>query len=63
MTLDLGCPVGDAAWAPYSATVLAAAGEDGRLQVDLSRTNVFGTDFPHRTCHLADKMLCAAVGL
>ncbi|KAK9902835.1 hypothetical protein WJX75_008028 [Coccomyxa subellipsoidea] len=33
VTLDLGCPVGDAAWAPYSATVLAAAGEDGRLQV------------------------------
>ncbi len=33
ITLDLGCPVGDAAWAPYSATVLAAAGEDGRVQV------------------------------
>ncbi|EIE20032.1 WD40 repeat-like protein [Coccomyxa subellipsoidea C-169] len=33
ITLDLGCSVGDAAWAPYSATVLAAAGEDGRLQV------------------------------
>ncbi|BDA47428.1 Dynein intermediate chain 1, axonemal [Coccomyxa sp. Obi] len=33
MTLDLGCPVGEAAWAPYSATVLAAAGEDGRVQV------------------------------
>jgi dynein intermediate chain 1 len=35
MTLDMGCPVGDAAWAPYSATVFAAACEDGRLQVHL----------------------------
>lgn len=33
MTLDVGCPVGDAAWAPYSSTVLAAACEDGRLMV------------------------------
>ena len=33
MTFDLGCPTGDAAWAPYSATVFAAAGEDGRVQV------------------------------
>ena len=33
MTLDVGCPVGDAAWAPYSSTVLATACEDGRLMV------------------------------
>jgi dynein intermediate chain 1 len=33
MTLDVGCPVGDAAWAPCSSTVLAAACEDGRLMV------------------------------
>ena len=33
MTFDLGCAAGDAAWAPYSATVFAAAGEDGRVQV------------------------------
>ena len=36
MTFDLGCPAGDAAWAPYSATVFAAAGEDGRVQVSSS---------------------------
>ncbi|CAL5224786.1 g7529 [Coccomyxa viridis] len=33
MTFDLGCPVGDAAWAPYSATVFAAVGDDGCVQV------------------------------
>jgi len=38
MTFDLGCPAGDAAWAPYSATVFAAAGEDGKVRVwDLAR--------------------------
>lgn len=35
MTFDLGCPVGDAAWAPYSASVFAGVGEDGRVQVSL----------------------------
>lgn len=35
MTFDLGCPVGDAAWAPYSATVFAAADDEGRVQVGL----------------------------
>ena len=33
MTFDLGCPVGDVAWAPYSATVFAAAGEDGKVRL------------------------------
>lgn len=32
MTFDLGCPAGDAAWAPHSATVFAAAGEDGKVR-------------------------------
>jgi hypothetical protein len=32
MTFDLGCPAGDAAWAPYSATVFAVAGEDGKVR-------------------------------
>jgi hypothetical protein len=33
LTFDLGSPVGDAAWAPYSSTVFAAATEAGRLAV------------------------------
>ena len=35
MTFDLGCPVGDVAWAPHSATVFAAAGEDGKVRPTL----------------------------
>ena len=39
MTFDLGCPAGDAAWAPHSATVFAAAGEDGKVRAcDLTLT-------------------------
>lgn len=38
MTFDLGCPVGDVAWAPFSSTVFAAATEDGKVHVfDLSQ--------------------------
>lgn len=34
---DLGSPVGDVAWAPYSSTVFAAVTADGRVHVyDLS---------------------------
>ena len=40
MSFDLGCPVGDAAWAPYSATVFAAVGDDGRVQVQAQETPV-----------------------
>lgn len=37
LTFDLGDAVGDAAWAPYSSTVMAAVTDDGRLHVfDLS---------------------------
>ncbi len=36
MSFDLGCPVGDAQWAPYSATVFAAVGDDGRVQVSVA---------------------------
>ncbi|CAH8842099.1 unnamed protein product [Trichobilharzia szidati] len=36
-TFDLGSPVGDVAWAPYSSTVFAAVTADGRVHVyDLS---------------------------
>jgi dynein intermediate chain 1 len=33
LSFDLGDAVGDAAWAPYSSTVLAAATDDGRVHV------------------------------
>ena len=33
MSFDLGDAVGDVAWAPYSATVFAAATDDGRVHV------------------------------
>ncbi len=33
MAFDLGDAVGDAAWAPYSATVAAAVTDDGRVHV------------------------------
>src|SRR5690606_24769354 len=33
MTFDLGAPVGDVAWAPYSGTVFAAATTDGKVHV------------------------------
>lgn len=37
MTFDLDSPVGDVAWAPYSATVFAAVTDDGKVHVyDLS---------------------------
>jgi hypothetical protein len=36
MTFDFGNPVGDAAWAPYSATVFAAATNDGKVGIVLS---------------------------
>ncbi|VDO78949.1 unnamed protein product [Schistosoma curassoni] len=32
-TFDLGSPVGDVAWAPYSSTVFAAVTADGRVHV------------------------------
>ena len=31
LSFDLGAPVGDVAWAPYSSTLFAAATEDGRV--------------------------------
>lgn len=38
MTFDLGSSVGDATWAPYSASVFAAVTDDGRVHVyDLSK--------------------------
>mmetsp|Transcript_10789 Transcript_10789/g.40337 ORF Transcript_10789/g.40337 Transcript_10789/m.40337 type:complete len:681 (-) Transcript_10789:75-2117(-) len=38
MTFDLGSSVGEAAWAPYSASVFAAVTDDGRVHVyDLSK--------------------------
>lgn len=40
MTFDLGCPVGDVAWAPHSATVFAAAGEDGKVRNTLGHVPV-----------------------
>ncbi|KAK9796666.1 hypothetical protein WJX73_002635 [Symbiochloris irregularis] len=33
MSFDLGSPVGDVAWAPFSSTVFAAATEDGKVHV------------------------------
>ena len=33
MTFDLLNPVGDVAWAPYSATVFAAVCNDGKVRV------------------------------
>lgn len=33
LSFDLGDAVGDAAWAPYSSTVLAAVTDDGRAHV------------------------------
>lgn len=33
LSWDLGAPVGDVAWAPYSSTVFAAATDDGRVHV------------------------------
>ena len=32
MTFDLDSPVGDVAWAPYSATVFAAVTDDGKVR-------------------------------
>ena len=31
LAFDLGAPVGDVAWAPFSSTLFAAATEDGRV--------------------------------
>ena len=31
LSFDLGAPVGDVAWAPFSSTLFAAATEDGRV--------------------------------
>ena len=31
-TFDLGSPVGDVAWAPYSSTVFAAVTADGKVR-------------------------------
>lgn len=31
ISFDLGSPVGDVAWAPYSATVFAAVTDDGKV--------------------------------
>lgn len=33
LSFDLGAPVGDVAWAPFSSTLFAAATEDGRAVV------------------------------
>ena len=33
MTFDLDSPVGDVAWAPYSATVFAAVTDDGKVRL------------------------------
>jgi len=33
MTFDMGCAVGDIAWAPYSSTVFAAVSSLGMLYV------------------------------
>jgi dynein intermediate chain 1 len=33
MTFDMGCAVGDIAWAPYSSTVFAAVTSEGMLFV------------------------------
>ena len=33
MSFDLGNPVGDVAWAPFSSTVFAATTEDGKVYV------------------------------
>lgn len=49
MTFDLGCPVGDAAWAPYSATVFAAVGDDGCVQVSLHCTALLSLSDLHAT--------------
>ena len=40
MSFDLGCPVGDVAWAPFSSTVFAAATEDGKVRVYDVATNI-----------------------
>jgi hypothetical protein len=32
-TFDLGCPVGDVCWAPYSSTTFAAVTDDGKAVV------------------------------
>jgi hypothetical protein len=53
MTFDLGCPAGDAAWAPYSATVFAAAGEDGKVRPALSPLRP-----PHLHSLLAASLSC-----
>lgn len=38
LSFDLGCAVGDVAWAPYSSTVFAAVTSDGKVHVfDLSK--------------------------
>ena len=51
MTLDIGYPVGDAAWAPYSSTVLAAAGEDGRLAVGPQQSMHLISSVQHTNTH------------
>ena len=33
-TFDLNSPVGDVAWAPYSATVFAAVTADGKVRIN-----------------------------
>ena len=40
MTFDMGCPVGDVAWAPHSATAFAAAGEDGKVRINADNVPV-----------------------
>ena len=52
MSFDLGCPVGDAAWAPYSPTLFAAVGDDGCVQVHPERTPLFSVFFagPEKGC-------------
>lgn len=42
LELDLGAPVGDAAWAHHSSTILAAATENGKIAIfDLSSSTVW----------------------
>ena len=40
LSFDLGAPVGDVAWAPFSSTVFAAAADNGKVHVfDLSQNH------------------------